>query len=159
MEEIAYIEDIIFVGKQNIPWSQVETYLKQYIGKRYVVKETGDVINVSADFPEEFAESKYTKNLRGNLSKAKANASQVIGKLIVIAKNKRWLENKNDKHNKDAVKGWYRYDTYFAMPVQGSNEEYKRVNIYRATLVVRNSLKGLYLYDVINIKKEASKPL
>jgi len=100
MEEIAYIEDIIFVGKQNIPWSQVETYLKQYIGKRYVVKETGDVINVSADFPEEFAESKYTKNLRGNLSKAKANASQVIGKLIVIAKNKRWLENKNDKHKK-----------------------------------------------------------
>jgi hypothetical protein len=52
------------------------------------VKETGDVINVSADFPEEFAESKYTKKLRGNLSKAKANASQVIGKLIVIAKNK-----------------------------------------------------------------------
>ncbi len=49
---------------------------------------------------EEFAESKYTKNLRGNLSKAKANASQVIGKLIVIAENKRWLENKNDKHKK-----------------------------------------------------------
>ena len=56
-------------------------------------------------------------------------------------------------------KGWYRYDTYFAMPVQGSNEEDKRVNIYRATLVVRSSLKGLYLCDVINIKKEASKPL
>lgn len=69
------------------------------------------------------------------------------------------MENKADKHVKDAKEGWYRYDSYFAMPVQGSNEKRKRVNIYKATLIVRKSVKGLFLYDIINIKKEASKPL
>ena len=96
--------------------------------------------------------------MRGNIAKAKANASQVIGKMIVLATNRRWVENKDEKHKKNAEKGWYRYDTYFAMPVQGSDENEKRINVYRATLVVRISLKGLFLYDVINIKKEASKP-
>ena len=159
MQKVAYIEDIVFMNKQNIPWSEVETYLKQYVGHKYVVEETNDVINVGTDFPEEFSESKYTKSLRGSIAKAKANAAQVIGKMIVIATNKRWVENKNEKHGKDAKLGWYRYDSYFAMPVRGSDEKENRINIYKATLVVRNSLKGMFLYDVINIKKEASKPL
>jgi len=157
-KKIAYIENVIFLNKQNIEWSQVEQYLKSYIGTTYVVTETEDVINIASDFPNEFAESKYTKRLRGNIAKAKANASQVIGKMIVLATNRRWVENKDEKHKKNAEKGWYRYDTYFAMPVQGSDENEKRINVYRATLVVRISLKGLFLYDVINIKKEASKP-
>lgn len=46
--------------------------------------------------------AKYTKSLRGSIAKAKANAAQVIGKMIVIATNKRWIENKNEKHKKDA---------------------------------------------------------
>lgn len=159
MQKVVYIEDIIFMNKQNIPWSEVESYLKQYVGEKYIVEETKDLINVGSDFPEEFSESKYTKSLRGSIAKAKANAAQVIGKMIVIATNKRWIENKNEKHKKDAKQGWYRYDSYFAMPVQGSDEKGSRVNIYKATLVIRNSLKGLFLYDIINIKKEASKPL
>lgn len=159
MKEVAYIENIMFMNKQNIPWSEVEKYLKKYIGDKYEVEESGDVICIGSDFPDEFSESKYTKSLRGNLAKAKANASQVIGKMIVIATNKRWTENKAEKHQKDAVRGWYRYDTCFAMPVSGSDETEQRVKIYRATLVVRNAINGLYLYDIINIKKEASKPL
>ena len=159
MQKVAYIEDIIFMNKQNIPWSEVESYLKQYVGEKYIVEETKDLINVGSDFPEEFSESKYTKSLRDSIAKAKANAAQVIGKMIVIATNKRWIENKNEKHKKDAKQGWYRYDSYFAMPVQGSDEKESRVNIYKATLVVRSSLNGLFLYDIINIKKEASTPL
>ena len=158
-KNIAYIEDIIFVNKQNIPWNQVEQYLKKYIGTQYKIAETEDVICIASEFPDEYAESQYTKRLRGNIAKAKANAAQIIGKMIVIATNKRWIENKDQKHKKDADKGWYRYDTYFGMPVKGSNEHTERVNIYKATLVIRNAMSGLYLYDVINIKKEASKPL
>lgn len=158
-EKIAYIEDIIFLNKQNIAWNEVEEYLKNYIGKAYVVEETKDVVCIASDFPDEYAESKYTKRLRGSIAKAKANASQVIGKMIVVATNRRWIENKDKKHKKDAQKGWYRYDTYFGVPVQGSEESEMRVNIFRATLVVRISLDGLFLYDIINIKKEASKPL
>lgn len=159
VKDVAYIENVIFLNKQNIPWNQVEQYLKQYIGTEYKIKESEDVICIASDFPDEYAESKYTKSLRGNIAKAKANAAQVVGKMIVIAKNKRWVENKDIKHGKEAEKGWYRYDTYFGMPVKGSEENEKRINIYKATLVVRNSLKGLFLYDVVNIKKEASKPL
>lgn len=157
--DIAYIENIIFVNKQNISWNQVEQYLKRYIGTKYVVDESEDVICIASDFPDEYAESRYTKNLRGSIAKAKANAAQVVGKMIVIATNKRWVENKDEKHKKDAEKGWYRYDTYFGMPVKGSEEGKERINIYKATLVVRNSMKGLFLYDIVNIKKEASKPL
>ena len=155
---IAIIEDIIFMNRQNIPWNQVEQYLKRYIGKEYQVEETGDVIHIAGDFPNEFAESKYTKSLRGAIAKVKANAAQIVGEMIVLAENKRWVENKDNKHAKDAEKGWYRYDCYFAMKVQGSNEAEKRMNFYKATLVVRSALSGMYLYDIINIKKEASTP-
>ena len=158
-KDIAYIENIIFLNKQNIPWDEVEEYLKTYIGESYKVEESKDVICIASDFPDEYAESKYTKSLRGSIAKAKANASQVIGKMIVVAKNRRWVQNKDKKHKKDAEKGWYRYDTYFGVPVRGSEESQIRVNIFRATLVVRISLQGLFLYDVVNIKKEASKPL
>lgn len=61
--DIAYIEKIIFINKQNIPWSEVEQYLKKYVGNHYVVKESGDNIYIGCDFPEEFAESRYTKSL------------------------------------------------------------------------------------------------
>ena len=79
---------------------------------------------------------------------------------LFISKHRRWIENKKEKHNHNASKGWYRYDTLFALPKQnslsGSDTELR--SIYRATLVVRISEKGLFLYDVINIKKEASTP-
>jgi len=158
-KNVVYIEDIIFLNKQNIPWNEVETYLKRYVEDEYIVAETKDTICISSDFPDEYTESRYTKSLRGSIAKAKANAAQVIGKMIVVATNKRWIENKDKKHSRNAENGWYRYDTYFGMPVQGSEESEVRVNVFRATLVVRISLKGLFLYDVINIKKEASKPL
>lgn len=63
---------------------------------------------------------------------------------------------KSSKHSKDASQGQYRYDTSFALTVEGSDEKVERKNIYRATLVVRKT--GMFLYDMINIKKEASKP-
>lgn len=156
---ISIIEKIIFFNKQNIPWGEVEKYLKRYIGKTFVVREYQDCIQIASDFPDEYAQSKYTKKLRGALAKAKANASQIIGLLIVNATNRRWIENKDDKHKKDASKGWYRYYTYFGIPVKSSEEEITRLNQYKATLIVRRTSQGLFLYDVIDIKKEASMPL
>ena len=149
----------MFTSKQNISWNEVEQFLKRYIGKTYIVAEYQDYISIFSDFPEEYSESKYTKILRGAVAKAKANASQIVDLLIMHATNRRWIENKDVKHNKNAPEGWYRYDTLFAIPVQGSNENAVRWNIYRATLVVRITPRGLFLYDVINIKKEASTPL
>lgn len=78
----ANVSQIIFKNKQNIPWNEVEQYLKKYIGKSFVVKEYGDVIHIAGGFPDEFTESQYTKKLRGGLAKAKANSGQVIGEMI-----------------------------------------------------------------------------
>lgn len=155
---VTEIEKIIFLSKQNIPWNDVEQYLKQYIGQAFVVNAYQDCIRIASDFPDEFSESRYTKSLRGALAKVKANSAQIIGSLIKNAVNRRWVENKNEKHKNNASEGWYRYDTYFKLPVKGSEEKVERFNQYKATLVVRKTAKGLFLYDVIDIKKEASTP-
>lgn len=157
--EVSHIDKIIFTNKQNIPWNDVEQYLKRYIGQAFTVQEYKDQIYIAGDFPNEFSESKYTKKLRGALAKVKANSAQIIDSMIINAINRRWVENKNDKHKYNASDGWYRYDTYFTMPVKGSEEVAGRYNRYKATLVVRKTSKGLYLYDVLDIKKEASTPL
>ena len=151
------VKEIKFTNKQNIDWEAVENYVKTFIGKKYIVKETGDTIIIGSDFPNEFAESKYTKKLKGAYAKAKANLSQNIGELIEYAQNRRWVENKNDKHRKNASGGWYRYDVGFTIPVK--HEGKISINKYLATAVVRIKKNKLYLYDIINIKKEASTPL
>lgn len=158
-KRIPEIQNIIFKNKQNIPWNKVEEYLKRYIGRTYVVEAYKDKISIAGDFPDEYAESKYTKSLRGAVAKAKANAAQIIDELILYADNRRWIENQNEKHLKNASQGWCRYDTLFVLPVKGSSETVERKNVYKATLVVRKTEKGMFLYDIINIKKEASTPL
>ena len=161
MKERIYseIHGIMFTGKQNIPWDKVEDYLKKYIGAEYVVEEYQDSVMIAGDFPDEYTESVYTKKLRGALAKVKANAAQIIDDLVIHATNRRWVENKAEKHRKNAEDGWFRYDTYFLMAVQGNGESEVRVNKYIATLIVRKTSKGMFLYDIINIKKEASTPL
>ncbi|MBQ7588455.1 MAG: hypothetical protein IJT37_10590 [Lachnospiraceae bacterium] len=153
------IEKQIFLGKQNIDWQGVEQYLKKYVGLHITVAEYGDEILIPGDFPDEYAFSDYTKRLRGGLAKTKANASQVIIQLIEKATNRRYIENKSQKHAKDAVEGWYRYDVSFAVAVRGENELNIRWNNYKGTLIVRIKNRILTLYDLINIKKEACKPL
>lgn len=149
----------IFTGTKRVPWKEVEKYLKKYIGKRIEVEETGDVILIPKDFPDEYTGSQYTKKLRGAVAKAKANLILELENIIKGASNRRYVENKDPKHEKDAPDGWYRLDISFGILVQGEDEERKRENIYRGTLVVRRRGELNELYDIVNIKKEASKPL
>ena len=75
-------------------------------------------------------------------------------------KGKHFRENKESKHWRNAMYGWYRYDSRFAIPVYRDDEEVERYNIFHASLIVRYSEDGkLYLYDVIDIKKETSNPI
>lgn len=157
--EVTKINKIIFQNKQNISWNDVELYLRKFVGNYYINRNYQDVIQIPGNFPNEFAESRYSKSLRGALAKVKANIAQVIDQLIINAVNRRWIENKDEKHNKNASKGWYRYDTYFELPVKGSDEKSVRWNRYVATIVVRKNEGGMFLYDIINIKKEARTPL
>ena len=109
----ANVPQIIFKNKQNIPWNEVEQYLKKYIGKSFVVKEYGDVIHIAGEFPDEFTESKYTKKLRGGLAKAKANSGQVIGEMIENAQNRRWIKNKDERR---IAASWGSLDDYNGIP-------------------------------------------
>ena len=159
--KIVVITDIRFKGKRNIDWEDVENYLKEYVGKCYEVVETADQVFIGNDFPAELKGSEDTKRLCGANAKAKANATQKIPTLLKCATNKRWQENFKGKHKVDAKYGWYRFTTRFALPVYSSDlKEVERFNIYRIEMLIRHVADGnLYLYDMVNIKKETSTPL
>ena len=110
--------------------------------------------------PNEYAGSIYTKKLKGANAKAKANAVQGLPEMIEIASNGVFEENRKDKHGRDAKNGWYRYDSRFALPVYDDKCELERYNVFHASMLVRHSNDGkLYLYDVIDIKKETSNSI
>ena len=160
-KKIVVISDIRFKGKRNINWEEVEQYLKEYIGDCYEVVETSDQVYIGSDFPGELKGSEDTKRLYGANAKAKANATQGIPMLLQCATNKRWQENFKGKHNVDAKFGWYRFTTRFALPVYNNDTgDLERFNIFRIEMLIRHAADGnLYLYDMVNIKKETSTPL
>ena len=85
--------------------------------------------------------------------------SQGIPQMIEIATSKRWKEDFDHKHKKRAGKGWFRYNTRFALPVTTENGEIIEYNTFQAVLIVRySSDEKLYLYDIQNIKKETRYP-
>lgn len=156
---IIFINDIIFKGKRNVDWNDVEEYVKRYIGMFFEVAETKDIVYIAKDFPDEFTGSKDTRGLRGAAAKAKANISQAVPDIIESATNKRFKINKNPKHDIDAKYGWYRYDTRVATPVFTESGEIERYNVFHMEMLLRHAEDGnLYLYDLVNIKKETSNP-
>lgn len=159
-KHLVIVNDIRFKGRQNINWKEVEQYLKEYIGTCYEILENAEKIYIGADFPNEFSHSKDTKSLKGTNAKAKANVSQAIGELVRIATNKSYAEDFNNKHKSKAKKGWYRYDSRFALPVYTEAGDLERYNIFSVRLLIRHDIDGkMYLYDVLRTKKETGKPL
>ncbi len=157
---IVVINDIIFKGKRNINWNEVKLYLKEYVGEFYEIADTKDIIWIGSDLPDEYSGSVYTKSIKGTVAKAKANASQGIPQMLNIATGKHFRENKGEKHKWNAKHGWYRYDSRFALPVYGDNGEIERYNVFHASMLIRHANdKKMYLYDIIDIKKETSNPL
>ena len=157
---VVIINDIRFKGKKSLNWDDVKDYLKEYVGDVYTIADSKDIIYIGNDLPDEYTGSEYTESLRGAKAKAKANAAQGLPEILSIAKGKHFRVNKSDKHKRDAKFGWYRYDSRFALPVYAENGELERYNIFHASLLIRHSVDGkLYLYDVIDIKKETGNPL
>lgn len=155
---IVMINDIVFKGKRSVEWAYAEKYLRQYVGDFYQIAETEDIIYIGTDLPDEYSSSNYTKHIKGTIAKAKANAAQAIPEMIEIATSKTFEDNKKNKHSRHAKNGWYRYDTRFALPVYDENGEVERYNVFSARLLIRHASSGkMYLYDVLEIKKETSK--
>ncbi|SEK17749.1 hypothetical protein SAMN02910377_00104 [Pseudobutyrivibrio ruminis] len=155
---IVMINDVIFKGKKSLDWEAVEKYVRSYVGDFYEIAEDKEIIYIGSDLPTEYAGSIYTKKLRGALTKAKANAAQGIPEMIEIASNCEYEANRKNKHNRNAQKGWYRYDTRFAIPIYDEDDNIRGYNVFYARLLIRHSSSGKkYLYDVLEIKKETSK--
>ena len=155
---IVMINDIAFKGKRSVEWSDVEKYLRHYVGDFYQIADTEDIIYIGTELPDEYSGSNYTMHIKGTIAKAKANAAQAIPEMIEIATSKTFEDNKKNKHSRHAKNGWYRYDTRFALPVYSENGDIERYNVFSARLLIRHASSGkMYLYDVLEIKKETSK--
>lgn len=159
--KVVLIKDIRFKGKKKEDWKVIEEYLKQYVGEFYEIVESSEIIYISSDFPDEYANSNSRIKLKGPVAKAKANAVLGIPELIQIAKNGEHSNNNKSKHSHDALYGWYRYDIRFALPVYDDKaEQVIRYNLFTARMLVRHAEDGKkYLYDFLAIKKETGSPL
>ena len=158
--KIVILPEVIFKNRQNIDWKAVEVYLQKYVGEMVMVQETGDIVFIGSEFPDEYKGSKYTIRLKGAIAKAKANASQGIKELLAIATNRRFYENQKRKHAYKARKGWYYYTTRFALPIYENDKKTEFYNVYSASLLVKHSGNNKkYIYDLVDIKREASTPL
>lgn len=154
-KKLVEIGGIEFSGKRHIDWDSVEKYLKRFVRKQYVIDETGDLIHIGTDFPDEYAHSIKSEKTFGTNGRAKANAAQAIPELIQIATDLRYVPNKKEKHVDDAANGWYYYTVRFSLPVMSDNGELLRKNSFRGRMVVRCDARNkLFLYDIIDIKKE-----
>lgn len=154
-KNVVFIQDIRFKGRQHIEWEEVKTFLKEYVGTCHEIIETSDKIYIGSDFPEELKGSIDTTKAYGGNAKAKANATQEIPILLSYATNRRWKENMKVKHNVDAKHGWYRYTSRFAIPIYDNEGEIIKYSIYRIEMLVRHASDDkLYLYDMVNTKKE-----
>ena len=75
-------------------------------------------------------------------------------------RNKTFRENHKKRHIADAKNGWYYYITRFALPLYDNEVKTDIYNFYTVCLVVNCTSRGkMYLYDLVDIKKEASNPL
>ena len=134
--------------------------LKNLLDFFFQIASSEDIIYIGNKLPDEFTGSKYTKSLKGTAAKAKANAAQGIPELIEIATDKHFKENQGKKHQWNARYGWYRYNSRFALPVFLEDGIMERYNVFHVSLLIRHDNNGkMYLYDVIDIKKETSNPL
>jgi len=153
--KVVEINTIEFSGKRRIDWEGVEKYLKRYVGNQYVIEETGETVYIGTDFPDEYANSRYSTKSLGTIGKAKANATQAIPELIQTATDVVYRPNLDNKHKSDAPNGWFRCTIYFSLPVTDDKGKSIGKNIFRGRMIIRYSLKKkMYLYDIIDIKKE-----
>ncbi len=48
--KIVFIHDIVFKGKRSVEWSDVEAYLKRFVGEEHIVEDTGDLVYIAQTF-------------------------------------------------------------------------------------------------------------
>ena len=64
------IHDVIFRGRQNIEWDEIKEYLKEFVGKRFIIDSVDEMVYMGVDLPLEYAGSNDTFSLKGLRAKA-----------------------------------------------------------------------------------------
>lgn len=150
---VVIIKDKRFRGTTKEDWNRVEDYLKGYVTNCYEITETKEPVYIGKEFSAEYTGSESRIALKGARKKAKAEAAQGIPELIKIARNPRWEENREKKHNRDAKYGWYRYDIRFGIPVYNDKTgELDRYNVFTAILLIKHSEDG-YMKNSLTYKQ------
>lgn len=154
-KKIVEITTIKFSGKRKIDWKGVEEYLKKFIGENYIIEDTDEFVYIGSEFPEEYAHSMNSIRTLGTLGKAKANAAQAIPELIKTVSNLSFRPNLKEKHSIDAFNGWYRGTVRFTLPITDEKQNIIGKNHFRGRMIIRRNKRGkMFLYDIIDIKKE-----
>lgn len=144
---LVIINEDIFKGHEGEkPHKVIRDYLRNHIGEYATIIESGQKVYFGKDLPNEYTQSKYSRNLSKGKLNAKNQASQNLNEMIEIGTNRRWEKPVHiEKHKDDAKYGFYKYTTRFKV---GNS-------IYSADVLIRNNADGKkYLYDVLNIQKE-----
>lgn len=97
--------------------------------------------NMKAKYIEiEYANSKYSTKALRTIGKAKANASQVIPKLIKIATNISFQGNTEPKHAKCTKYGWYRCTIRFTLPISDDKGNVIGKNYFQGRMTIQTCL-------------------
>ena len=74
--------------------------------------------------------------------------------MIEIATSGNYKVNEEEKHSRNAKFGWYRYDTYFAFPVQASDGEERDKTKKTLEKLIDLLDKGVEIYSSANAPEE-----
>lgn len=135
-----------------------EAYLKTLVNTDHpfsTILMDAQPVYVGKDLPGEYRSSEYSKKLRKAMREVKMQAATNLDEMLLLAENGESRENVKPKHVKDAMNGWYRYDTEFAVPILDAKKTVDHYTVYGGTLLIRNDADGKsYLYDLLDIEKK-----
>ena len=131
----------------------VRNELRKLMGQTFTIKSDNTTVKCARDFAEEYVSSKSYRSLNVPNKRVKLSAKDNIRGIVENATNPVWKKNDEEKHNKDAARGWRYYDTAWIAKRRNEKGEEELVP-FIGTLCVRMAKNGNdYIYDIINVKK------
>ena len=127
---------------------RAKAHIKEQKGISYKNILTSNTILIDDKTANEYIYSNYTRWKKQDIKYVKCILSNYIKELVMNANSKSYEANRKNKHNLDAMYGFYKYGAKFSIVDNGKE------TIYTCSLLVRNDANGKkYLYDILDIKK------